>query len=330
VVFTDVCLCEYTSHGHCGIVEGDEIVNDATVEQLVQAALSPDRYLSAEHLPANPWITTFGNFDATWEAFAHHECQRALNGDAPVHRIKSILGWDGFAHSWNLVKYTLGSHDDCGDQENGDAEHGLSSWDSRHRYFIDQFGGRDNPYARAKCRLAWALNIAMPGTPLLFMGGECHMGAPEVAWGYWHDGQDQNGDHRFDWSIAGDPPAMTMRRLVTAANNLRWQHPALRSETLAITHEDYLNQVIAFKRWYGDNVILCVVNLGDHQFQQHDYGVDTGGQAGRWSQILCTQDAAFGGRDGAGNAWYEPWTQADGRIYINLPEWSVVMFRLLN
>jgi porphobilinogen synthase len=40
VVFTDVCLCEYTEHGHCGIVEGDEIVNDATVEQLVQAALS--------------------------------------------------------------------------------------------------------------------------------------------------------------------------------------------------------------------------------------------------------------------------------------------------
>ena len=29
VVITDVCLCEYTSHGHCGIVEGDEIVNDA-------------------------------------------------------------------------------------------------------------------------------------------------------------------------------------------------------------------------------------------------------------------------------------------------------------
>jgi porphobilinogen synthase len=35
-----VCLCEYTSHGHCGIIEGDEIVNDVTVEQLVRAALS--------------------------------------------------------------------------------------------------------------------------------------------------------------------------------------------------------------------------------------------------------------------------------------------------
>jgi porphobilinogen synthase len=40
VVMTDVCLCEYTSHGHCGIVDGDEIVNDATVEQLARAALS--------------------------------------------------------------------------------------------------------------------------------------------------------------------------------------------------------------------------------------------------------------------------------------------------
>ena len=40
VVMTDVCLCEYTSHGHCGIVEGTEIVNDATVERLVAAAVS--------------------------------------------------------------------------------------------------------------------------------------------------------------------------------------------------------------------------------------------------------------------------------------------------
>jgi porphobilinogen synthase len=40
LVFTDVCLCEYTSHGHCGLIVGDEIVNDATVEELVKAAMS--------------------------------------------------------------------------------------------------------------------------------------------------------------------------------------------------------------------------------------------------------------------------------------------------
>jgi porphobilinogen synthase len=40
VVITDVCLCEYTSHGHCGIVKGDEIVNDASIELLAKEALT--------------------------------------------------------------------------------------------------------------------------------------------------------------------------------------------------------------------------------------------------------------------------------------------------
>jgi porphobilinogen synthase len=37
---TDVCLCEYTSNGHCGIVRGNEIVNDESVELLVREATS--------------------------------------------------------------------------------------------------------------------------------------------------------------------------------------------------------------------------------------------------------------------------------------------------
>jgi len=40
LVITDVCLCEYTSHGHCGVVEGDEILNDPTLELLTKQALS--------------------------------------------------------------------------------------------------------------------------------------------------------------------------------------------------------------------------------------------------------------------------------------------------
>jgi porphobilinogen synthase len=40
LVATDVCLCEYTDHGHCGIIVGNDVVNDPTVEQLVRAALS--------------------------------------------------------------------------------------------------------------------------------------------------------------------------------------------------------------------------------------------------------------------------------------------------
>ena len=40
LVVTDVCLCEYTDHGHCGIIIDDEVANDPTVEQLVRAAIS--------------------------------------------------------------------------------------------------------------------------------------------------------------------------------------------------------------------------------------------------------------------------------------------------
>jgi len=40
MVVTDVCLCEYTDHGHCGVIKGDEILNDPTVELLCREALS--------------------------------------------------------------------------------------------------------------------------------------------------------------------------------------------------------------------------------------------------------------------------------------------------
>jgi porphobilinogen synthase len=43
IVITDVCLCEYTSHGHCGVIENGEVANDRTIEILANAALSHAR-----------------------------------------------------------------------------------------------------------------------------------------------------------------------------------------------------------------------------------------------------------------------------------------------
>ena len=40
LVITDVCLCEYTDHGHCGVIEHEEVVNDATLEILAEQALT--------------------------------------------------------------------------------------------------------------------------------------------------------------------------------------------------------------------------------------------------------------------------------------------------
>jgi porphobilinogen synthase len=42
-VMTDVCLCEYTDHGHCGIVEGEEVRNDPSLLRLASTALSHAR-----------------------------------------------------------------------------------------------------------------------------------------------------------------------------------------------------------------------------------------------------------------------------------------------
>jgi len=42
-VITDVCLCEYTDHGHCGLLDGEEVMNDATLARLASTALSHAR-----------------------------------------------------------------------------------------------------------------------------------------------------------------------------------------------------------------------------------------------------------------------------------------------
>ncbi len=43
IVITDVCLCEYTDHGHCGVIENGEVANDATLEILADQSLSHAR-----------------------------------------------------------------------------------------------------------------------------------------------------------------------------------------------------------------------------------------------------------------------------------------------
>lgn len=279
----------------------------------------PGKFLIAEHLPEHDSIVHSAGFHATWCKMAYDRFRRAMNGNNPVDNIKSLVGKDlgdgqRYPYNHSLVKYLLGSHDECGDDDHGR---------KRHRYFVEHYGGRDNWHARAKARLGWALNIASQNTPMLFMGNECLM------WGYWHDGGDDHGDHRFDWSIAGDHHGIPMRKLIFAANTVRWEHPALRSGHLQVTHEDHHNDVLAFKRWnHEGDVVLIVVNCGEQNFVRHEYGVQTG-QTGRWQQILCTQDKEYGGWEGAGNAYYQPWTQGDGKIYVNLPKWSLVMFKLL-
>jgi porphobilinogen synthase len=43
IVISDICNCEYTSHGHCGVLDGEEILNDETLELLAKSAVSHAR-----------------------------------------------------------------------------------------------------------------------------------------------------------------------------------------------------------------------------------------------------------------------------------------------
>jgi porphobilinogen synthase len=73
VLLTDVCLCEYMSHGHCGVVDGDEVVNDLSLELLAKTAVS--------HA----------------EAGAHAVCPSDMM-DGRVGAIRAALDGEGFEH----------------------------------------------------------------------------------------------------------------------------------------------------------------------------------------------------------------------------------------
>ncbi|MBI5096767.1 MAG: porphobilinogen synthase [Nitrospirae bacterium] len=80
LVITDVCLCEYTDHGHCGVVKGGQILNDPTVELLAKEALS--------HAKAGADIIAPSDMM-----------------DGRVSAIRKVLDGDGFEHL-PILSYT--------------------------------------------------------------------------------------------------------------------------------------------------------------------------------------------------------------------------------
>jgi 1,4-alpha-glucan branching enzyme len=224
------------------------------------------------------------------------------------------------------VRFLLGSHDQI-----------FATYQSRdgkivtdqvlNRYFVERVGGvivgRNDWTARAKARLAWALNVAMPGTPMLFMGSEVDH------YGYWNPNVDVYGDHRFNWDLARDAIGVAKRNLVRDANQVRLNNPGLSTDYGPLfTHLDAQNRVLAFKRFdLSGNVLLVVVNASDNQWDSPIYGVDLGGDTGTWEEIFNSQSPQYGGWNDSGNYLAFPGVGSDGRITIRLPKWSVLIFR---
>lgn len=286
----------------------------------------PQKYFIADHASADPMMLSGRGFCAVSDPDSHRACYNALKGQDPVNNLLRVMDEQRFSHGWNLVKSLTGNCNDIGDRENGNAENGLNNPALRHGYLVDLLGGRNDWAARAKCRFAYALNTALAATPLMFMGSECLMANPYVGLGYWHDSVDANGDHRFNWSVAGDETAWQMRHLATDCNAVRLENEALKQDNLHVTQADRENGIVAFKRWAPNgNVILVVANPGDWNFYDCSYEVVTT-QPGRWIQLLCTQDHKYGGW-GSGNEFLCLSTSPDGRIRLNVPRFSVTMMK---
>jgi 1,4-alpha-glucan branching enzyme len=299
----------------------------AIVQPLI--ARYPDKFIYAEDNDA-PYIFNQIGFRAMWDMGSPFAFLRSIR-QRDLGQLNSLLTRFGYPTAWSAIRYLLGSHDQIFNQWDTD---GGGHWDKNpapdlpeNRYFVEEIGGaisgRQNWYARAQCRMGWALNIAVPGTPMLFMGTECHH------YGYWNPANDTFGDHRFDWAIAGDPIGWEMRSLVADANNVRWNNAALRSDKgPQTTHYDSQNNVLGFLRWSDDgNVVLTVVNLSDNQWDQPSYGVTIGGSGDHWEEIFNSQSPQYGGWNDSGNYLADLVVQGDGRFYVRLPKWSVLIFR---
>jgi 1,4-alpha-glucan branching enzyme len=252
------------------------------------------------------------HFDATWDLASPDQAYAALSGNNPVNNLLALIGNFQNPCPWCSVRYLTGSHDQISDDGTNISK----------RYLAERFGGRTNGWAVAKARLAWALNVTLPGTPMLFMGTDGHLN------GFWNpELVDSAGDHRIDWNKMGDSTGAPMQRLVRDINNLRWQHSALRSPAGNVTHVDYSGQVVGFKRYTqdGDN-LLIVVNVSDNQWAFHDYGINMAGESGSWAEIFNSQSPDYGGINTTGN-YAQQLTVSNDKLFINLPRWSLLVFR---
>jgi len=74
LLLTDVCCCEYTSHGHCGILRGETVDNDATLEVLGRVAVSHAEAGADIVAPSGMMDGMVGAIRAALDAAGHTEC----------------------------------------------------------------------------------------------------------------------------------------------------------------------------------------------------------------------------------------------------------------
>jgi len=260
----------------------------------------------AEQLPFDREIVHSGNFDAGWWVEFHHSLEKELGGNQTRgSSIENGINGGEYSKIYQRIIYLTG-HDEA---RNGS------------QYVVSEFGGRNNWDARAKCRLMGSLQFFVPGIPMIWQGEE-----------FLQDGCfDDNSEKAVDWHYQMDGVGSQMQKMYQDAIAVRNLHTSLKYGSLTWTHPKDANQIVAFQRHdpVNSQTSLVIVNFsGTDWVDNHGYSIHTGISHGAWEQLFCSQDAEYGGWDGAGNAYYEALSQNDGIINLNIPKFSVIVMKL--
>ncbi|HLZ80531.1 MAG TPA: alpha-amylase family glycosyl hydrolase, partial [Ktedonobacteraceae bacterium] len=205
--------------------DGPENFSQSGLKAIVQKVIAdfPDKFICAGSGDPNSIFNTIG-FRACWDVGSADTFARII-ANRDIFDLQTLIGHLGYPTASSAIKYLLGSHEQIYNRWSYDEKRRVWKWERpghdglrENRSFVERIGGavtgRDNWYARAQARLGWALNVALPCTPLLFMGSECHHN------GYWNPEIDTFGDHRFDWNIAGDQIQRFSKRLTVFIDEL--------------------------------------------------------------------------------------------------------------
>jgi 1,4-alpha-glucan branching enzyme len=295
------------------------------IDKLQQEYWGRGKYLIAEHLTNDPFpyiVNEIGLnaawYKPAWEASTYQVLGQMGQGN--LQKLREIFETNHYGNPETAIKYVLGSHDEVWSSHGGKAA-------------ISRFGGAGNFYARSKIRLAWALNVCLLGTPMLFMGTE---GMTDISWHNYH-GYNGNNQHTqgqgLDWTPDAGSHAGQFQKMVKDINRLRLQLGALRTANTdcKLVHYDEKNSLVAYKRWdYFGCILLIVINLSDNQWEHREYQVHTDTPNSTWREIFNSQSVDYGGWTGSGNSDSSFYPKADSSRNlqgINVPKWSLMLLK---
>ena len=272
---------------------------------LQQTAGWAKKIFIAEENPYKQEIVNYYNFDAGWHVDFHHGIEQIFGGQQRGIDVYQAINGGSYGAVYNRIVYSVG-HDEARNGGN---------------YNAQRFGGRNSWDSRAICRAFGALQFFVPGIPMIWQGEEFLQDRDFSQEDAWHSPQ---------WSYQTDGVGSQMQKMYQDAVNVRKGYTSLRYGGLGWAHNITADKVIAFTRTDSVNgqKTLVVANFSATTWANHSFALGTGNVWGSWTQVFCSQDAAYGGWDGAGNAYYTPSTTGNSVIWINVPKFSVMVFKL--